>query len=892
MRRARAAATILALAGALGLRPSDAAANPATGEARSILRDADRVYTVVAGEADGASTVTNPANLGFLRGVNGILDVAFTTPAARRRGSGVGAFVGVPLPFQIASLGFGYQFLWPVQPDGATTVDPSPQEPDNPYSKVSFALAVPLMRWVRGLSVGMSYSRLLSAANFHAKGVGQFDLAIGYWPTRFVALGLVGRALNVPATGLLSDCEPTGTTTGCVVQPLILDPEVALRPLGTPQLEIAAGARIAPRVPGDSDRFAPFMVQPRGRVSTMVGGVKVFAEVERFKFNPNDLVTVNADPLNAVRMTAGVELSFGHVGIAAAPLLTANAGETFAAHGGAARLRISQERYPTVATSPRVVTKLQLSKYNGERGMWRAIEDIDAVGDRRGVVVLETRGNRWGWAQTEEVREALLRLRARGGKVVVYLEGAGLRSYFLAAAADRIIANPEANLEILGMRIQSLYYADLLGKLGAKGEFVRIAQYKSSPEHYEHSTATEPSRRQRQLLIGDMWNHVLRTVASDRGRDALTVKGWIDQAPLPPRRAVQLGMIDEVAYADELDERLEGWLARKVRIEEPATRKEHADTFGPPPRVAVLLIEGDLVNGDSFTVPILGRKVAGSRTLTKQIERLRKDPSVRAVVVRINSPGGVVSSADAIARELDLTRKVKPVVISMSNLCASGGYYIATAGQYVFADATTLTGSIGIFMPKVDLSGTLEMLGIGVDEKNYGKRAGLRSWLKPYTEDEREAAERDIADGYATFTRRVAAARAMTLPQVDKVARGRVWSGVRGTEVGIVDAYGGLREAVERARAIAGLRADQVEVQLYPEPPNALQNLRAIAGFRIPGPFGSDDEASDAPLGASANLLALLPRSLRRVMAHLPIALWIAEEPEALAMSEVVYIIE
>src|SRR5690606_20311413 len=154
------------------------------------------------------------------------------------------------------------------------------------------------------------------------------------------------------------------------------------------------------------------------------------------------------------------------------------------------------------------------------------------------------------------------------------------------------------------------------------------------------------------------------------------------------------------------------------------------------------------------TIPILGRRIAGSRTLTKQIEKLRKDPSVRAVVVRIDSPGGAVSAADAIARELDLTRKEKPVVVSMSSACASGGYYIATAGQYIFADATTVTGSIGIFYPKMDLSGTLEKLGVGVDEFDFGKHAGMRSWFRPYTDDEREATLRDITSSYEIFTGR------------------------------------------------------------------------------------------------------------------------------------------
>lgn len=888
-------AAIVGTGAVAGLLPSSARANPNQGEARSILRDADRVYTTVAGEGDGASTVVNPANLGYLRGVNGILDFSWTTPSARRRGSGVGAFIGVPLPWQIAALGFGYQFLYPLQPDGADASSPEPQEPDNPYSKLSFALAVPLTRWVRGLSVGMTYSRLVSSTNFHAKGVNQVDVGISYWPVRFVALGIVGRGLNVPATGLLEDCQPGGAVAGCVVQPLEIDPEIAVRPLGTPALELAAGLRFAPRVPAD-ERFQPWFVTPRGRLSTAVGGLKVFAEAERYKFLPVLGAGQAAPAVDAVRLSAGVEVDFGHVGFAGAPIFSAGAAEPFAVQGGAARLRVSQERYRTLAVSPRLVTRLQLASYGGERGMWRLVEALDAIAEREGDVLVETRGLRLSWAQAEEVREAMLRVRAQGGKVVTYLEGGGMRAYMLASASDRIIANPQNSLEMLGMRIQSLYYGDLLRRLGANPEFVRIAEYKSSPEHWERSTATLPSARQRKLLVADVWNHVLRIIARERGQDPRVVKEWIDEGPISPERALSLGMVDELAFGDELDERLESWLARKVRIDGPSKTKEHADTFGALPRVAVLFIEGDLVNGESFTVPILGRKVAGSRTLTKQIERLRKDPSVRAVVVRIDSPGGVVSAADAIARELDLTRAEKPVVISMSGACASGGYYIATAGQYIFSDATTLTGSIGIFYPKVDFSGTLEMIGIGIDEFDFGKHAGLRSWLKSYSPEERDAAQRDIQHSYEIFTARVAKARSMTLEQVDDVARGRVWSGVRGTEVGLVDAYGGLREAIMRARAIAGLRVDRGPVQLYPEPPGVLENIRAILGFQLPVPRVDAEPSGRGAYGrasqAGAGVLAWLPRPILAVLGRLPVALWLADEPEALAMSERAWIIE
>jgi len=895
MRRSRRVG--LAIAAALTLSsPGAAQANPAVGEARSTVRDADRVYTVVAGEADGASTVVNPANLGYLTGVNGVFDASITAPSARRRGSGVGAFIGIPLPLQIAAIGLGYQFLFRPQDRTAPGEENSPQGPDDPYSKVSLAVAVPLHRWIRGMSVGGAYSRLVSTTNSHANA-NELSLAWSYWPTRFLALGVVGRALNSPRTGL---------TDAQIRQPLVIEPELAVRPLGTPALELAVGTRLSPSrliVTGDgaSDLIgdAPFntpFLEPRGRIMSSFRGARLFLEAERYIYNPDPLEGGGLEEADAVKLTAGLEVSFGHVGVAAAPVMGAGATSTFGADGAAFRVRVSQERYDTVTVSPRKVTRLVLSNYGGDRGMWRAIELIDEIAKRGGTLLVETRNTRLGWAQAEEVREALLRLRTLGGTVVAYMEGASLRSYFLASAADHIIGHPNIKLGIIGMRIQSFYFGDLLAKLGVRAEFVRFAEYKATPEKYMRNTATKPSGQQRLMYVSDVWNHALRLIARERGHRAETIKGWIDEAPLTPTQAERLGVIDDRAFRDELDAKLEAWLGRPIRIEKPDKFKKHRDAYGPPPRVAVVFLEGDMVDGQSFTIPVLGRKLAGSETLTATIERLRKDASIKAIVLRCNTGGGSVTAADAIARELDLARKVKPVVISMGNACASGGYYSSTAGQYMFADAGTITGSIGVFQPKMDLSGGRELLGIGMDEFNFGAHAGMWSHFKPYTPEERAAAERKVAHDYGVFVGRVGKARSMTPEQVDKVARGRIWSGVRATEEGLIDDYGGLREAVMRARAIAGMPEDRGAVELFPKPAGPLKNIKALLGFRIPGPLAEEQQGSLAgrlaasPVGDAAatglGILGHLPLPILAALRRIPAPLWLSAEPATMALAD------
>lgn len=882
----------IVIAGGLA-RPRVALANPNEGEGRSILRDGDRPYTVVVGEADASATVQNPANLGYLEGIDGVLDASFTAREAKRRGSGVGVFLGIPLPFDIASLGVGYQWLWPVQlsaDGGAGMVDTVLVAADNPFSKLTFALSIPLMRWVSGLSLGVNYSRLFSADNPWADRVNQVDVGASYRINRFFGLGLVARGLNQPR--ITSSAVGFQEDDVAYRMPVALDPELVLRPTGRDNLELGLGARIETGKPGVV-RFVPsdFYVQPRARLLVNVRGVGLFGEGEIYTYND---AVLGGDPRVAARLTAGLALDLEHVGIMAGVNAGAGTPES-PLHGGVARVRVMQARQRSaLPAAPRQVTRFPLSKYGGDRGMWRLVEQLDALGKRRAsVVLLETRGMGLSFAQVEEVREALRRFQAGGGQVVMYLEGGNLKAYFLAAVANRIIAHPERELAIVGMQLRTLYFGEILERLGAKAEFVRIAEYKGAAEIYARTTASDPVARQRMQMLSDVWNHVLRLVARDRGADVATVDGWIDDAPHPPSEALERGIVDELAWPDELDERLEAWLGRKVRIEQASRAPLLDPDLGPRPEVAVLYINGDLATGPSFTIPLLGRRIAGSETLVAAIKKLRKDRNVKAVVVRINSGGGSVAAAEDISRELDLLAEKKPVVMSLSTAAGSGAYYIATAGDYIVADATTITGSIGIFYPKVDISGVLEKFGIGVDIVSLGDNATLRSWFKPYSEAELAEAKRSIQANYETFVDRVARARAMNSEQVADVAGGRVWAGVRAMDVGLVDRYGGLWEAVGRARRMAGMRPDELSVGQYPPRPGLLQQLRTLFGLQVDLPIGAGESTpqsagsggrwalSRAPLVTGTPL----PAPLRVALSQLPASLWLAETPQAMALS-------
>lgn len=873
-------ATIALLCGAVALlcvaRPSHAGNG---GEARSITRDGDRPYGVVAGEADASATVQNPANLAYLSGFDAIIDMSINQPRSGRRGHGVGVFAAVPLPWQILAFGVGIQALWRTQAD---TNFGTFANVDEPFGKFTIAAALPLMRWAPGLALGVQYSRMFSANNDIAAGVNQFDLALSWRANRYLSLALVARNLNVPRIGDAGRQVP------------VLDPELALRPLGDARLEFAFGGRIRPVAPssleGDACQFVPQVTgcvfQPRGRVLLGLRGVRVYAEAEAYA-HVIDVVNSTQEMYNpAVRISAGVQFDTPHFGIAAGPNMGLGMRDgTPGLHGVNARVRLSYARETEVLPSgPRRVTRIALAGKDDDRELAEVVWTIDELTRRASAVVLvELRGNGFSTAQLEELREALLRLRDRGGKVVAYLEGGDLSQYFLASAADRIIAHPHAALSIVGLSSRTFYWGELLGRLGIRAEFVRMAEYKGTPERFESSGPSAPVDAANRALLTDVWNHLVREIGQARARDPAVVSDWVDAAPWQPEDARRRGIIDDLAWPDELDAELEAWLGRKVRIEPPPKSPVRESGWGDPAHVAILHVHGDLVSGESFKLPLLGYDVAGSDTLTKQIAKLRDDPDVKAVVVRIDSRGGSVRAAEAIAHELDLTAAHKPVVISMGTAAASGGYYIATGGQYIFADATTLTGSIGVYYPKLDLSGLLDKIGVHADMLAIGERATMRSHFKPYSDDERDAAQAGVAALYDTFIERVARARAMTPEAADAVARGRVWSGVRAIEVGLVDRYGGLVDAVQRAAAMAELPVPigaAPPVRHYPPRPTILQQIRTLFGLQLSLPLGST--STDRLTGTALGFADPILRTLRL----LPAAFWYAGEPEALAIMD------
>ena len=303
-------------------------------------------------------------------------------------------------------------------------------------------------------------------------------------------------------------------------------------------------------------------------------------------------------------------------------------------------------------------------------------------------------------------------------------------------------------------------------------------------------------------------------LASDLAVDRTVIREAIDRGPLTPRDAETIGLVDGSIDAVDVDDEVERLHGREVAIERDERGADRQ--WGVGPRVAVVLVEGPIVDRDNITIPLLGTRATGADTIVATLDALRRDDATRAVVLRVDSPGGSASASDRIWRAVRRLARVKPVVASLGAIAASGGYYIATAAPTIYADPSTLTGSIGIYYGKVDVGTLATRLGVGIASVERGAHAGALSMYRPFDADERARLEELVTEGYGLFLRRVAEGRERTVESLDGLCEGRIWSGDAAREHGLVDRLGGLVAAIAHARTLADLSVD-AEVVVLPE---------------------------------------------------------------------------
>ena len=425
------------------------------------------------------------------------------------------------------------------------------------------------------------------------------------------------------------------------------------------------------------------------------------------------------------------------------------------------------------------------------------------------------------WGKIQEIRDAMIDFKASGKPLYAYLEYGGDREYYLATAADRIFLMPSSPLDLKGIVSHEVFLRGTLDKIGAYPDLHHIGDFKTAPNAFTERQFTAAHREASQALNRDLYDQLVEGIAEGRTKTEAEVRALIDEGPFLPQDALRVGLIDEVAYEDQVEEALLQGQPAENTLAGGDYARISLESLGlnRGPRIAVIYAIGAMVSGRSGNDPMNGATV-GSETLIEAIREARKDSSVRAIVLRIDSPGGSVAAADAIWRELMIAKEEqadRPLIASMSDLAASGGYYIAMAADAIVAQPSTLTGSIGIFGGKFVTGGVYEKLGATIESTSFGRRAEMDSPARPYTPDELTKVQEQLQAFYGEFIEKVADSRGSTPEAIDQIAQGRVWTGRQASERGLVDALGGLDRAIALAKERAEIPAESdVELVVYP----------------------------------------------------------------------------
>jgi protease-4 len=483
------------------------------------------------------------------------------------------------------------------------------------------------------------------------------------------------------------------------------------------------------------------------------------------------------------------------------------------------------------------------------------------------------------WAKLQELRDAIEDFKTSGKYVHAWLEYAGDREYFLATAADRVYLLPSASLDLTGVASYEVFLRGTFDWIGTYPDFLHVGDYKTAVNTYLEKTYTPAHKEMSESINRSQYDQLVRAIAEARNKPEAEIRALIDQGPFQPVDALRVGLIDEVAYEDELDdiaEDLKG--ADYIDAEDYAGVSWERTGTRRGSKVAVINAAGVINSGGSGFDPVNG-PIIGSDSLVEYIREARADRAVKAIVLRVDSPGGSSTASDVIWRELTISRENnRPVIVSMSDLAASGGYYIALGGDAIVAQPGTLTGSIGVYTGKFVVSGSLEKLGANIEATSNGKHAEIYSPDRRFSPEERTKIQESMQNVYDQFIERTAAARHMAPEKVDEIAQGRVWTGQQAKELGLVDELGGLYKAIDLAKQRARIPSDE-EVELVVYPPH--RSVYEVLAETLGSPMGRLRAAttSDAlmellgPRERRALAAVLAPSRLFRsgqVLAHMP----------------------
>ena len=670
-------------------------------------------------------------------------------------------------------------------------------------------------------AIGFAWQRSYSESTwFH----GFSAWALGYTarPWEALGIGIWGRALNAPLSDGGYRLDPS------------FEVALSIRPLASDALEIGLMSTYV------YPRDAPDYFAPRASLGVKIPGFG------RFRAD----VTIN-DPdnragLRAWLATGGILVDFngpqGSSQFGAGTLVGNGLGQN-------ARYKAYSNLYFDVALRtyrssaaievPHTALRFIIDDTPSPREHVALLRKLWSVADTESsvdAVVLELRdAPAHNLAYAQELRDAIEHLKAQGKRVVCHLDDAKGAALYLCSSADRVLIHPAGGLRFAGMSTTHFYFKGLLDKLGIKADFVRIGDHKSAPESFMREGPTDVARTDTQALLDAINQQLVRGIAQGRHLSQADVATQITHGPFVSSEAKAAGFVDQFAYSDQIEDEVAKLMGHGLAVvDEPMARRENSH-YESVRKVAVVYIEGDMIDGKSQTIPLFGNKMVGSTTISDTLRQLRTDPNVGAIVLRVESPGGSALAADTLWREIQLTSAAggKPVVVSMGGVAASGGYYVASPATRIFANPATITGSIGIFYGKADVTELLRKIGVGTETYRTAPRADAESIFRPYTPEERDELERKVRQFYEVFLSRVSLGRHMGHDAVDRLGQGRVYTGEQAFKHHLVDELGGLRQALDFARKAAGLPDYAPIVELPPPDTSLLGRILGLEGVSV-----------------------------------------------------------
>lgn len=490
------------------------------------------------------------------------------------------------------------------------------------------------------------------------------------------------------------------------------------------------------------------------------------------------------------------------------------------------------------------------------------------VDNRIGAVLLDINFPGIGWGKADELRDAIKDFKASGKPVYAYMELGMNKEYYIAAAADKIYMPPAGDLYINGLAAQASFYRGSLDKLGVEPQFIKIGKYKNAPDQYTEKEMSDAQREVTNAILDEYFGAIVNSISESRNKTPEDVKAIIDNAPYNAVQAQKLNLIDGAFYREQVFEQLKEKLGYKA---EDDLRKVSVGTYKEVPasslnlnngeRVAIIYASGAIMSGNSNNSPFGGQTV-GSDTIIKAVNEAAKDDSIKAIVLRVDSPGGSALASDVMWYALEQAKAKKPVVVSMGDVAASGGYYISCNATKIVAEPRTITGSIGVFLGKPIMNGFYDWVGISNEYILKGKNAGLFRETQKWEGDELVKIQEQANNiYYDNFVPKVAKGRNKTVEEVDAIGQGRVWTGTQAKANGLIDEFGGLEKAIDIAKELANLPADKDVTRIaYPKPVPFLAKI-----------FGSDEDQTFSQTEEQkmqAALLKSLPEDVRKTFKY------------------------